>query len=170
MLVLRARVFPTPQHHHHVADRPFPTLSTWRKTLCKTTHLVFEPALRVLRLPKNSDPVLVAQKVAVGVYKCVELIVERIGTTLRRYDAHQDHSPTARGLFPREANHIKLHGWRSLQTDRRTSPHDPKLTPTLPPHHRGVTTSELDELAAETAASMTSKHPDYAQVRTDVSR
>ena len=30
---------------------------------------------------------------------------------------------------------------------------------------KGVTTSELDELAAETAASMTSKHPDYAQVR-----
>jgi len=28
----------------------------------------------------------------------------------------------------------------------------------------GVTTSELDELAAETAASMTSKHPDYAQL------
>ena len=31
--------------------------------------------------------------------------------------------------------------------------------------YKGVTTSELDELAAETAASMTSKHPDYAQVR-----
>ena len=30
--------------------------------------------------------------------------------------------------------------------------------------YKGVTTSELDELAAETAASMTSKHPDYAQV------
>ena len=28
----------------------------------------------------------------------------------------------------------------------------------------GVTTKELDELAAETAASMTSKHPDYAQL------
>ena len=31
--------------------------------------------------------------------------------------------------------------------------------------YKGVTTCELDELAAETAASMTSKHPDYAQVR-----
>jgi ribonucleoside-diphosphate reductase subunit M1 len=28
--------------------------------------------------------------------------------------------------------------------------------------YKGVTTSELDELAAETAASMTSKHPDYS--------
>ena len=28
--------------------------------------------------------------------------------------------------------------------------------------YSGVTTSELDELAAETAASMTAKHPDYA--------
>ena len=31
--------------------------------------------------------------------------------------------------------------------------------------YKGVTTSELDELAAETAASMTSHHPDYAVVR-----
>lgn len=31
--------------------------------------------------------------------------------------------------------------------------------------YRGVTTSELDELAAETAASMTATHPDYAVVR-----
>ena len=31
--------------------------------------------------------------------------------------------------------------------------------------YRGVTTSELDELAAETAASLTSTHPDYALVR-----
>ena len=30
--------------------------------------------------------------------------------------------------------------------------------------YRGVTTSELDELAAETAAAMTSTHPDYALV------
>ncbi|GAQ89121.1 ribonucleoside-diphosphate reductase complex [Klebsormidium nitens] len=30
--------------------------------------------------------------------------------------------------------------------------------------YTGVTTSELDELAAETAASMTAKHPDYAQL------
>ena len=30
--------------------------------------------------------------------------------------------------------------------------------------YRGVTTSELDELAAEQAASMTSMHPDYALV------
>lgn len=29
----------------------------------------------------------------------------------------------------------------------------------------GVTTTELDELAAETAAAMTSTHPDYALVR-----
>jgi len=29
---------------------------------------------------------------------------------------------------------------------------------------KGVTTKELDELAAETAASMTSKHPDYSQL------
>eukprot|EP00894_Picocystis_sp_ML_P003241 jgi/Pico_ML_1/53758/g4249.t1 len=28
--------------------------------------------------------------------------------------------------------------------------------------YKGVTTTELDELAAETAASMTAKHPDYA--------
>lgn len=28
--------------------------------------------------------------------------------------------------------------------------------------YRGVTTSELDELAAETAASLTASHPDYA--------
>jgi hypothetical protein len=31
--------------------------------------------------------------------------------------------------------------------------------------YKGVTTSELDELAAETAASMTANHPDYAVVR-----
>jgi hypothetical protein len=30
--------------------------------------------------------------------------------------------------------------------------------------YKGVTTSELDELAAETAASMTATHPDYATV------
>lgn len=30
--------------------------------------------------------------------------------------------------------------------------------------YKGVTTSELDELAAETAASMTASHPDYALV------
>ena len=32
--------------------------------------------------------------------------------------------------------------------------------------YKGVTTSELDDLAAETAASMTATHPDYATVRT----
>ena len=32
--------------------------------------------------------------------------------------------------------------------------------------YKGVTTSELDELAAETAASLTATHPDYALVRT----
>ena len=31
--------------------------------------------------------------------------------------------------------------------------------------YKGVTTSELDELAAETAASLTATHPDYAVVR-----
>ena len=31
----------------------------------------------------------------------------------------------------------------------------------------GVTTSELDNLAAETAASMTIKHPDYANLAAD---
>ena len=31
--------------------------------------------------------------------------------------------------------------------------------------YKGVTTSELDELAAETSASMTATHPDYALVR-----
>ena len=36
--------------------------------------------------------------------------------------------------------------------------------------YKGVTTGELDELAAETAASMTSKHPDYAQVRISPTR
>lgn len=30
--------------------------------------------------------------------------------------------------------------------------------------YKGVTTTELDELAAETAASMTATHPDYAVV------
>jgi ATP cone domain len=30
--------------------------------------------------------------------------------------------------------------------------------------YKGVTTSQLDELAAETAAAMTASHPDYAQV------
>ena len=30
--------------------------------------------------------------------------------------------------------------------------------------YKGVTTSELDELAAETAAAMTASHPDYATV------
>ena len=30
--------------------------------------------------------------------------------------------------------------------------------------YKGVTTAELDELAAETAASMTATHPDYAVV------
>lgn len=32
--------------------------------------------------------------------------------------------------------------------------------------YKGVTTSELDELAAETSAALTSTHPDYATVRT----
>jgi hypothetical protein len=36
--------------------------------------------------------------------------------------------------------------------------------------YKGVTTSELDELAAETAASMTSHHPDYAVVRCSARR
>lgn len=31
--------------------------------------------------------------------------------------------------------------------------------------YKGVTTSQLDELAAETAAAMTANHPDYAVVR-----
>ena len=31
--------------------------------------------------------------------------------------------------------------------------------------YKGVTTSQLDELAAETAAAMTANHPDYASVR-----
>jgi ribonucleoside-diphosphate reductase subunit M1 len=30
--------------------------------------------------------------------------------------------------------------------------------------YKGVTTSQLDELAAETAAAMTANHPDYAIV------
>ena len=30
--------------------------------------------------------------------------------------------------------------------------------------YKGVTTSQLDELAAETAAAMTANHPDYASV------
>jgi hypothetical protein len=30
--------------------------------------------------------------------------------------------------------------------------------------YKGVTTSQLDELAAETAAAMTASHPDYALV------
>jgi ribonucleoside-diphosphate reductase subunit M1 len=30
--------------------------------------------------------------------------------------------------------------------------------------YKGVTTSQLDELAAETAAAMTTNHPDYAIV------
>ena len=30
--------------------------------------------------------------------------------------------------------------------------------------YKGVTTSELDDLAAETAASLTATHPDYATV------
>ena len=34
--------------------------------------------------------------------------------------------------------------------------------------YKGVTTSELDDLAAETAASMTATHPDYATVGTPV--
>ena len=33
----------------------------------------------------------------------------------------------------------------------------------------GVTTSELDSLAAETAASMTTVHPDYAQLAARIS-
>lgn len=32
--------------------------------------------------------------------------------------------------------------------------------------YKGVTTSQLDELAAETAAAMTANHPDYASVST----
>ncbi len=35
--------------------------------------------------------------------------------------------------------------------------------------YKGVTTSELDELAAETAASMTSKHPDYSVLAARIS-
>lgn len=35
--------------------------------------------------------------------------------------------------------------------------------------YKGVTTSELDELAAETAASLTATHPDYALVSSLVS-
>ena len=34
--------------------------------------------------------------------------------------------------------------------------------------YKGVTTSELDELAAETAAAMTATHPDYAVVRSEL--
>lgn len=34
--------------------------------------------------------------------------------------------------------------------------------------YKGVTTAELDELAAETAASMTASHPDYAVVRAEL--
>ena len=34
--------------------------------------------------------------------------------------------------------------------------------------YKGVTTTELDELAAETSAGMTSLHPDYAVVRVAV--
>jgi hypothetical protein len=34
--------------------------------------------------------------------------------------------------------------------------------------YRGVSTSELDNLAAETAASMTATHPDYALVNIDI--
>lgn len=34
--------------------------------------------------------------------------------------------------------------------------------------YKGVTTSELDELAAETAAAMTSTHPDYAIVSAEL--
>jgi ribonucleoside-diphosphate reductase subunit M1 len=30
--------------------------------------------------------------------------------------------------------------------------------------YKGITTTQLDELAAETAASMTANHPDYASV------
>lgn len=36
--------------------------------------------------------------------------------------------------------------------------------------YKGVTTSQLDELAAETAAAMTANHPDYASVSSDFSR
>jgi hypothetical protein len=36
--------------------------------------------------------------------------------------------------------------------------------------YKGVTTSELDELAAETAAALTSSHPDYAVVSSRVKR
>lgn len=35
--------------------------------------------------------------------------------------------------------------------------------------YKGVTTSQLDELAAETAAAMTANHPDYAIVRIRIS-
>lgn len=34
--------------------------------------------------------------------------------------------------------------------------------------YKGVTTTELDELAAETAASLTATHPDYALVRPSI--
>lgn len=34
--------------------------------------------------------------------------------------------------------------------------------------YKGVTTSQLDELAAETAAAMTANHPDYASVSIDI--
>ena len=36
--------------------------------------------------------------------------------------------------------------------------------------YKGVTTSELDDLAAETAASLTATHPDYATVSLMTSR
>lgn len=36
--------------------------------------------------------------------------------------------------------------------------------------YKGVTTSELDDLAAETAASLTATHPDYATVSLMISR
>ena len=35
--------------------------------------------------------------------------------------------------------------------------------------YKGVTTSQLDELAAETAAALTASHPDYASVTTSKS-
>ena len=36
--------------------------------------------------------------------------------------------------------------------------------------YKGVTTSELDELAAETAASLTATHPDYALVSSTLAK
>eukprot|EP00976_Prorocentrum_cordatum_P049734 1003974-Prorocentrum_minimum.AAC.3 len=69
------------------------------------------------------------------------------------------------GSHPRQTDIHWNYGVESASTNRRlVAEPAAALEKVTAGVYRGVTTSELDELAAEQAASMTSMHPDYALV------